>query len=106
MFTTVFYVIYIIGYTCQTVVTKAGQAVLTNNPKQRPIFAGFDSVLTQMASALVPMLITTILAEKYSVGEFAGDKSCHVEGGGCHSCGDILCVYHPCHHRNQRKGPA
>ena len=74
MFTTVFYVIYIIGYTCQTVVTKAGQAVLTNNPKQRPIFAGFDSVLTQMASALVPMLITTILAEKYSVGEFAGEN--------------------------------
>ena len=74
MFTTVFYVIYIIGYTCQTVVTKAGQAVLTNNPRQRPIFAGFDSVLTQMASALVPMLITTILAEKYSVGEFAGEN--------------------------------
>lgn len=74
LFTTAFYVIYIIGYTCQTVVTKAGQAVLTNNPKQRPIFAGFDSVLTQMASALVPMLITTILAEKYSVGEFAGEN--------------------------------
>ena len=74
VFTTVFYVLYILGYTCQTVVTKAGQAVLTNNPKQRPIFAGFDSVLTQMASALVPMLITTILAEKYSVGEFAGEN--------------------------------
>lgn len=74
LFTTLFYVIYIIGYTCQTVVTKAGQAVLTNNPKQRPIFSGFDSVLTQMASALVPMLITTILAEKYSVGEFVGEN--------------------------------
>ena len=73
-FTTVFYIIYIVGYTCQTVVTKAGQAVLTNNPGQRPIFAGFDSVLTQMASALVPMLITTILAEKYSVGEFIGEN--------------------------------
>ena len=74
LFTTLFYVIYVIGYTCQTVVTKAGQAVLTNNPKQRPIFSGFDSVLTQMASALVPMLITTILAEKYSVGEFVGES--------------------------------
>lgn len=73
IFTTIFYIVYILGYTCQTVVTKAGQAVLTNNPKQRPIFAGFDSVLTQMASALVPMLITTILAEKYSVGEFVGE---------------------------------
>ena len=74
LFTTVFYIIYIVGYTCQTVVTKAGQAVLTNNPKQRPIFAGFDSVMTQMASALVPMLITTILAEKYSVGAFVGEN--------------------------------
>ncbi len=72
--TTAFYIIYILGYTCQTVVTKAGQAVLTNNPKQRPIFAGFDSVLTQMASALVPMLITTILAEKYSVGQYIGEN--------------------------------
>lgn len=74
LFTTLFYVIYIIGYTCQTVVTKAGQAVLTNNPKQRPIFSGFDSVFTQMASALVPVLITTILANKYSVGEFLGEN--------------------------------
>lgn len=73
IFTTLFYIIYILGYTCQTVVTKAGQAVLTNNPKQRPIFAGFDSVMTQMASALVPMLLTTILAEKHSVGEFVGE---------------------------------
>ncbi|MFR2848231.1 MAG: MFS transporter, partial [Hungatella hathewayi] len=71
--TTVFYIINILGYTCQTVVTKAGQAVLTNNPKQRPVFAGFDSVLTQMASALVPMLITTILAEKYSIGRYLGE---------------------------------
>ena len=73
IYTTVFYMLYIVGYTSQTVVTKAGQAILTNNPKQRPIFSGFDSVLTQMANALVPMLITTILADKYSVGEFAGE---------------------------------
>ncbi|MEG2733320.1 MAG: MFS transporter [Hungatella sp.] len=70
IYTTTFYMVYILGYTCQTVVTKAGQSVLTNNPKKRPIFAGFDSVLTQGASALVPLLLTTILAEKYSVGEF------------------------------------
>lgn len=74
LFTTLFYILYIVGYTCQTVVTKAGQPVLTNNPKQRPVFAGFDGVLTQLASALVPMLITTILADKYSVGEFAGEN--------------------------------
>lgn len=74
LMTTAFYFIYICGYTCQTVVTKAGQAVLTNNPKQRPIFSGFDSVFTQSASVLVPLLITTILAERNSVGAFADRK--------------------------------
>lgn len=69
--TSFFYFVYIIGYTCQTVVTKAGQAVLTNNPKKRPYFSGFDGVFTQMAAALVPLLITSILADKYSVGKFA-----------------------------------
>ena len=71
LITTVLYVIYILGYTCQTVVTKAGQAVLTNNPQKRPLFSGFDCVFTQTASAGVPLLITTILAERNSVGEYA-----------------------------------
>lgn len=73
IYTTVFYFLYIIGYTFQTVCTKAAQAVLTNNPKQRPIFSGFDGVLTQILSAMVPVLITVTLAGKYSVGEFAPD---------------------------------
>ena len=38
------YAVYIVGYTLQTTVTKAAQTVLTNNPKQRPLFAAFDSV--------------------------------------------------------------
>ncbi|GAB3045711.1 MFS transporter [Virgibacillus ainsalahensis] len=38
------YAIYIIGYTMQTAVTKAAQTVLTNDPKQRPLFSIFDSV--------------------------------------------------------------
>ncbi|MFC2947834.1 MFS transporter [Virgibacillus sediminis] len=37
------YAIYIIGYTMQTAVTKAAQTVLTNDPKQRPLFSIFDS---------------------------------------------------------------
>ena len=40
----VIYAIYIIGYTFQCVVTKSAQTCLTNDPKQRPIFAMFDSV--------------------------------------------------------------
>lgn len=71
IYTTVFYILYIIGYTFQTVCTKAAQAALTNNPKQRPIFSGFDGVMTQVLSAMIPVLITVKLAGKYSVGEFA-----------------------------------
>lgn len=33
-----------IGYSLQTSVTKAGQTVLTNHPKQRPLYAIFDSI--------------------------------------------------------------
>ena len=37
------YAVYIVGYTFQTAVTKAAQTVLTNNPKQRPLFSIFDT---------------------------------------------------------------
>ncbi|WP_087974174.1 MFS transporter [Oceanobacillus rekensis] len=37
------YAIYIIGYTMQTACTKAAQTVLTNHPKQRPLFSVFDA---------------------------------------------------------------
>ncbi|MCQ6275638.1 MFS transporter [Bacillus sp. V3B] len=37
------YAIYIVGYTFQTACTKAAQTVLTNHPKQRPLFSIFDA---------------------------------------------------------------
>ncbi|MGY3718501.1 MFS transporter [Sutcliffiella cohnii] len=37
------YAIYIVGYTIQTAVTRAAQTVLTNHPKQRPLFTIFDA---------------------------------------------------------------
>jgi Na+/melibiose symporter-like transporter len=37
------YAVYIIGYTFQTACTKGAQTVLTNDPKQRPIFTIFDA---------------------------------------------------------------
>ena len=40
----IIYMIYIIGYTCQCVVTKSAQTCLTNDPKQRPIFAMCDAL--------------------------------------------------------------
>ncbi|MGM0876221.1 MAG: MFS transporter [Bacillota bacterium] len=39
----VIYAIHIIGYTFQTACTKAAQTVLTNDPKQRPVFSAFDA---------------------------------------------------------------
>jgi Na+/melibiose symporter-like transporter len=44
IFFTAMLIINKIGYSLQCSVTKAGQTVLTNNPKQRPLYAIFDSI--------------------------------------------------------------
>lgn len=44
IFFIIIHAIYVIGYTMQTSVTRAGQTVLTNHPKQRPLFSIFDSI--------------------------------------------------------------
>ena len=41
---TVVYFIWVLGYTFQTSVTRAGQTVLTNDPNQRPMFTIFNTV--------------------------------------------------------------
>ncbi len=38
------YIIYVIGYTCQCAVTKAGQTCLTNDPKQRSQFVVWNMI--------------------------------------------------------------
>ena len=38
------YAVWVIGYTFQTSVTRAAQAVLTNDPNQRPLFTIFNTV--------------------------------------------------------------
>ena len=35
------YFVWVIGYTFQTSCTRSGQTVLTNDPKQRPLFTIF-----------------------------------------------------------------
>lgn len=49
IYTTALYAVYVIGYTFQTTCTRAAQAVLTKDPKQRPLFAvfngGFNAIL-------------------------------------------------------------
>lgn len=60
----VLWLIYIVGYTFQCVVTKSAQTCMTNDPKQRPIFTMFDATYNTilfsfwfpiwMASSLMP----------------------------------------------------
>lgn len=60
------YVIYILGYTCQTAVTKAGQACITNDPKQRPLFSSFEGAYTLIFLSLIfPIYVNGYLLPKY-----------------------------------------
>ncbi len=59
------YVIYIIGYTFQTATTKSAQTVLTNNPKQRPLFTLFDAIYNSALFIGLQMLISVVLVPKY-----------------------------------------
>ena len=64
----IIYMIYIIGYTCQCVVTKSAQTCLTNDPKQRPIFAMCDTVYNIiLMSILIPVIVTDNLVPKFSL---------------------------------------
>ncbi len=56
---------YIIGYTMQTTVTRAAQTVLTNHPRQRPLFSIFDAVFT-----LSLFTFGQIYASQYLIGKY------------------------------------
>lgn len=59
------YVVYIIGYTFQTAVTKAGQSVMTSDPSQRPLFSTFDITLTGLLFTGGAMYLSNYLVPKY-----------------------------------------
>lgn len=64
----VIYLIYILGYTAQCVVTKSAQTCLTNDPKQRPIFAMFDSVYNLIALTVIfPIYVSNTLMPKFTL---------------------------------------
>ena len=66
------YMIYVLGYTMQTAITKAGQSALTNDPKQRPLFALFDTIMVMLVFGLAPVYVSVVLAKKYGgIGELA-----------------------------------
>lgn len=60
------YAIYIIGYTFQTAVTKAGQTVLTNDPKQRPVFTLLDSFYNLFAFGGGQIFVASFLVKKHN----------------------------------------
>lgn len=54
-----------IGYSLQTSVTKAAQTVLTNNPKQRPLYAIFDGVYTAVFLTGGHFIVSNFLVPKH-----------------------------------------
>ena len=57
-----FYAIYVIGYTFQTSVTRSGQTVLTNDPKQRPMFTIFNLVASMLGMGAIQFCAPIIRA--------------------------------------------
>ncbi len=55
-----FYAIYVVGYTCQTAVTKAAQTILTSDPKQRPLFSLFDTIYTTILFSGFNILVPNV----------------------------------------------
>jgi Na+/melibiose symporter-like transporter len=68
LFFILIYAIHIIGYTCQTSVTKAAQTVLTNDPKQRPLFAIFDGIYNTLLFTGGQVYVASYLIKKH--GDF------------------------------------
>lgn len=59
------YAFFILGYTFQNVVTKSGQTVLTNHPKQRPVSTYFDSLFTMAVYGSIAIFVSNYLVPKY-----------------------------------------
>ena len=59
------YALYILGYTIQGTVTTAAQTLLTNDPKQRPLYGGFTGVYMVFLQTGFSYLIANYLVPKY-----------------------------------------
>ncbi len=66
------YAVWVIGYTFQTSVTRSGQTVLTNDPKQRPLFTIFNTVGSMAGMGLMQFLAPIVRANvaDYSSANF------------------------------------
>ncbi|MGL5053312.1 MAG: MFS transporter [Cetobacterium sp.] len=68
IWTTSFYTVYILGYTFQTACTKGGQVIITNDPKQRPLFSIFDMIYNTIIFTGGIYLLMSIIAPKFDKG--------------------------------------
>ena len=66
---TLLYAVWVIGYTFQTSVTRSAQSVLTNDPKQRPLFTVFNTI-GSLAGMGVMQFVGPILAGDGFFGDY------------------------------------
>jgi len=59
------YTIYVLGHTFQFCVTRAAQSVLTNEPKQRPVFSAFDMCMNVLLYVGVTMVVSNVLVPRH-----------------------------------------
>lgn len=69
--------VYYIGYTFQCVVTKSAQTCLTNDPKQRPMFAAFDGVYNTLLFTVLGIVTPRIANAYKDVGGYASTQFFH-----------------------------
>ena len=69
--------VYYLGYTCQCVVTKSAQSCMTNDPKQRPMFASFDGVFNTLLFAVMGVIVPRIADGYTDVGGYASTQFMH-----------------------------
>ena len=64
-FYSVICVIYYIFFTFQNAITRAGQAVMTNDPKQRPLFSMFNVIIPIAVMTFTMWYQSNVLVPKY-----------------------------------------
>ena len=69
------YAVWVIGYTFQTSVTRSAQSVLTNDPKQRPLFTVFNTIASLIGMGIMqfvgPLVAGDSVAGDYNATWFA-----------------------------------
>ncbi|XOQ16354.1 MAG: MFS transporter [Shouchella clausii] len=62
----ILYLIFIIGYTINGVAGNIGNTILTNDPKQRPIYGGLNMIYTMLFYAAGTIFLSFYLTRKYT----------------------------------------